>query len=119
MFTATSNDIIYDPTQVRVVTNGSAPDCTINPALATNPSPGKMLLASVANISGGMQRVRAGVVAFSNSNPVPDGALFSCNFQIDAAATAGAKTLTNTPSASDAIGDPAAVDGADGTITVQ
>jgi lipopolysaccharide export system protein LptA len=116
--TATSNDIIYDPTQVRVVLNGSAPDCTINPALATNPSPGKMLLASVATVGGGMQRLRAGVVAFSNSNPVPDGLLFTCNFEIDAAATAGAKILSNTPSASDALGDPAAVDGADGMITV-
>src|SRR6185436_10505137 len=94
---ATSNDIIFDPTQVHVKTVSGAPDCTINPALATNPAPGKMLLTAIANVSGGMQRLRAGVAAFTNSNSIPDGVLFTCNFEIDAAASGGQKVLSNTP----------------------
>jgi hypothetical protein len=119
MLTATSNDIVYDSTQVRVALNSGTPDCTINPAIGAGSTPGKMLLLSRNDLGGGMERVRIGVISFSNSNPIPDGELFRCNFQIDAAATAGAKTLANTPSASDALGGEPPVGGVDGTVTVQ
>jgi lipopolysaccharide export system protein LptA len=117
--TATSNDIVYDSTQVRVALSGSTPVCTINPAIAGGTAADKMLLLSRSAVGANMERLRVGVISFQNSNPIPDGLLFSCSFVIDAAATAGAKVLANTPSASNMLGDPAAVGGANGSINVQ
>jgi len=117
--TATSNDIVYDTSQVRVALNGIDPACTISAAIGGGTTPNKMLLLSRSAAGGSMELLRVGVISFQNSNSIPDGALFTCTFQIDAAATAGAKVLVNTPSGSDALGEEAPVGGADGTITVE
>jgi hypothetical protein len=118
-FAATGNDIIYDPTQVRVARNGTAPQCTINSAIGAGTAADKGLLQSIRALEGGLERLRVGVINVQNSNIIPDGTLFTCTFEILPGASAGAKTLANTPSASDAAANSVAVDGVDGTITVQ
>jgi hypothetical protein len=116
--TATSNDIVYDTSRVRAVQTGG-PVCTINPAIGQGSSLMKMLLTSVAGAGGSAERLRIGVISFSNSLSIPDGLLFTCQFAIDASAPAGGVVLQNLPSASSALGDPVPAAGSNGLITVQ
>jgi hypothetical protein len=117
---AVSTDVVYeyDATRVRVKRIGATPDCTINPAIGPGTVPGKMLLLAVSDRGGGIERLRVGVISFSNSQPIPDGLLFTCNFQIDAAAPAGVVVLHNNPSASTPLGDELLIYGTDGSVTV-
>ena len=118
-FAATSNDIVYDSTQVDVAlkTNGK-PDCNINPAINVDSAVGKGLSISQPTSPPAMKILRVGVLATDNVNTIPDGLLFTCNFKINAAATTGAKTLQNTPRASDPSGALVNLSGTNGTITV-
>ena len=119
-FAATSNDIVYDSTQVDVAlktTNGK-PDCSINPAINADSAVGKGLSVGQPTSPPAMKILRVGVLATDNVNIIPDGLLFTCNFTINAAATTGAKTLQNTPRASDPSGALVNLSGTNGTITV-
>jgi len=117
---ATSNDIKYDPTQITVVLNpDNSPACTINPAIGTGTAPNKSLLLSVLDGTGGQKILRVGVINFQNVNIIPDGALFTCTFQIAANATPGFVTLTNVPGAANQDGDDLpGVGGTNGAVTV-
>ena len=114
---ATSNDIIYDNSQVRPVESAPA-SCTINPAIGPGSAADKMLISAVAVISGATERLRVGIIGF-NSTTIPDGLVFTCAFEILPTASLGIKVLDNTPDASLPNGDPPpAVAGADGAIAV-
>jgi hypothetical protein len=113
-----STDMTFDASQLSVVMVEGEPDCFINPAIGEGSAADKMLLLSVLDAGGGNQTLRVGVIGFDNANPLPDGSLFACNVRIDAAASAGAKTLNNTPDASDAGGQRVIVGGASGSVTV-
>jgi hypothetical protein len=113
-----SADIAYDSSQIRVVMDGSLPDCDIDPAIALGTATDKMLLLETLNTGGNSRVLRVGVIGFDNANPLPSGTLFTCRFQIDAAATAGTKGLSNTPGGSGPDGSPLSVGGASGAINV-
>jgi hypothetical protein len=116
---ATSNDIVYDSTQVDVALNGeNEPDCTINPAIAPGTAASKSLSVGQPTSPATAKILRVGVLATANVNLIPDGSLFTCNFHILGGATLGVKTLANTPRASDASRNLIPVSGTDGTITV-
>jgi hypothetical protein len=116
---ATSNDIVYDSTQVNVGTKADlSPDCTIDAAIGAGSAANKSLLLSVSTLSGTQKKLTVGVINFQNANVIPNGALFTCNFVIAPTAT-GTIVLQNTPGASDADGNDLTVSGSNGSITVQ
>lgn len=115
---ATSNDIFFDTSRVNVVQDGGVA-CTINPAIGQGTAYTKMLLLSVAPQSDATARLRVGMISFTNSLAVPDGLLFTCQFQIAADAAPGMIVLDNVPEASDGIGNAVSVGGSTGVITVQ
>ncbi len=119
-FAATSNDIVYDSTQVNVLLkpNGK-PDCTINLDIGPDSVPGKNLSTSQPTSPPAMKILRVGVLSTENVNVIPDGLLFSCKFQIAAGASPGAKVLDNIARASDPASVLTELGGTDGTITVQ
>ncbi|GIW41071.1 MAG: hypothetical protein KatS3mg076_1648 [Candidatus Binatia bacterium] len=120
---ATSNDIVFDDSQVDVPLVGGVPDCTINPAIGPGTAVDKALVAGFAPGSvPGAKVLRVGIAAVPpaspNANPIPDGELFRCRFDILPGASLGTKVLANTPDASDASGNPVPVGGTDGAIEV-
>lgn len=115
---ALSMDVRYDATLVRVRRVSGVPDCTIDPAIGPGSVPNKSLLLAVSDVGGGFQRLRVGMISFSNSNLIPDGPVFSCRFDIDPAAPDGAVTLLNTSTASDPSGDEVLIHEGNGSITV-
>lgn len=116
---ATSNDIVYDSTQVNVLLKGNGkPDCTINAAIGPDSNAGKSLSTSQPNSPASMKLLRIGVLSTENVNLIPDGVLFTCNFHIEAGASAGTKVLGNAPRASDAASNLVPVEGVDGSIAV-
>ena len=117
---ATSNDIVYDSTQVNVLLkpNGK-PDCTINLDIGPDSVPGKNLSTSQPTSPPAMKILRVGVLSTENVNVIPDGLLFSCKFQIAAGASPGAKVLDNIARASDPASNLTEVGGTDGIISVQ
>lgn len=118
VLSATSNDIVYDTTKVNIVQTGGVA-CTINPAIGQGSPYGKMLLTNVTAMGGTMARLRIGLISFSNASAIPDGLLFSCQFEISASAAPGAVTLQNAPDASNALGEGIAVTGSHGVIMVE
>ncbi len=117
---ATSNDIMYDSTQVNVLLkpNGK-PDCTINLDIGPDSVPGKNLSTSQPTSLATMKILRLGVLSTENVNVIPDGQLFTCKFMIADAAAAGAVTLEDACRARPTRpADLVPVVGADGTITV-
>lgn len=84
----TQNDLEFDPD----VFDLEPEDCAIDPAIGPGTSADKDLSTSVL---GGPPRVRNIVVALDNNNPIPSGALYTCNFAVSADATPGTYTLVN------------------------
>jgi len=118
-FAATSNDIVYDPTQVNpAIKPNSQPDCTINAAIGGGTTAGKALVAAVLDAGGGQKKLRVGILPFGNVNVIPTGLLYSCTFDIASAATSGANVLADTARASNPNSDLSVLGGTDGTITV-
>ena len=113
-------DLSYNETQARVrrLTDGSL-DCSIAPGISPGTTADKMLLTSV--IPGDvMTTLRVGVVSFTDTvtQPIPDGTLFTCNFEIRPAASGGTISLTNTPETSDADGNDLETTGSNGSISI-
>ncbi|HVN86295.1 MAG TPA: cohesin domain-containing protein [Candidatus Binatia bacterium] len=116
---ATSNDLVYDSTQVNVaIKPNSKPDCTIDSSIGSDSAVGKTLVVSQPPSPADAKILRVGIIGTDNANPIPDGPLFACNFVISGTATLGIKTLTNVPSASDANAQALNVIGTNGSITV-
>lgn len=115
---ALSIDATYDATRLRVRRTSSGADCVINPAIGPGTVPAKLLLRSVADLGGGIERLRVGVISFSNSNTIPSGPVFTCRFEIDAGAPAGDVIIGNRPSAANSFGDAVLIHGSDGRVTV-
>jgi hypothetical protein len=119
-FAATSNDIVYDSTRVKVALKGNGkPDCRINPAINADSAAGKGLSTSQPTSPAAMKILRVGVLATDNVNIIPDGLLFTCNFQIAAGATPGDIVLQNTPRASDPSSALFNLGGRNGSIAVR
>jgi len=116
---ATATDITYDTELVRVVLDGDTPDCTIDAAIADGTTADKEAIeAQVIPGEGSFATLRVGVLSYENFNPIPNGALFACTFEIDPSAPPGATSLVVTAAASDENSDEVEVGGVDGSITV-
>jgi hypothetical protein len=115
---ASSNDIVYDTTVVNVLQNGGVA-CTINPTIGQGSAFAKMLLLNVIPQGGTVARLRIGLISFSSALAVPDGMLFTCQFEIPANTPAGTIVLENHPEASDEFGNEVTVGGSNGLITVE
>jgi hypothetical protein len=103
----TTNELGFDGTQFAVN------DCTINPAIGAGSIADKQLTAT--SLGPGAEDVQIG----GNSNLIPDGLLYTCQFAVGVGATLGSHTVTNTAAATDPDGhDLAGVGGAAGNITV-
>mgnify|MGYP001191344948 FL=1 len=101
---ATSNDITYD---TAILEN---PQATIGPA-------GEAADKSVVQNTPSEGVLRVGVLGF-NINAIGDGIVAYVSFSIKADAALGDTILQNSPSAADTAGNPVAVSGSNGTITV-
>jgi len=116
---AVQNDIIFDRhTSVAVRANGK-PDCVVNPAIDKNAG-GFAFQPPTCTSSGDCDRIRAVIIAFDNSELIPNGALvYTCNVDIAAGAAPGAYPLHNIEVvASSPAGSPVLSTGADGEIVV-
>jgi hypothetical protein len=117
--TATSNDIEYDPRKVRVVESNGDIACEINPAIGRNSAAAKVMLVGRLPDTGDVDILRIGLVSFISIAPIPDGLLYTCQFEIDAGAAAGDIALLNSPGAANGLGQRVEVAGTDGVITVE
>jgi hypothetical protein len=106
----TQNDIIFDPSLANL---GATSSCRINPEISDRAEgceddppqgPCKSLQRSLGDCpqatgcpegSEGLRRLRAILIALGNSNPIPDGLLYTCTFTISPDAPAGAVPLLN------------------------
>ncbi len=121
MVASTSNDIIFNSTQVdALLMPDTTPDCTIDPRIGPGTAANKNLLPSLlAGPNANEKILRVGVINFLNSNLITDGTLFSCKFKIQDGASLGDKLLANVPGAANPDGDDLTnVGGTNGTITV-
>lgn len=117
--TGTQNDIAYDPL-TRVAANLSGdPDCTVNPATGKDVFTGFLPNSCTPGVD--CTGIRVLVLSLSNSDPIPDGVLYSCNVEISPAAIAGTYPLviSNADSAGGPPNfDPQPTTGNDGAVTV-
>jgi hypothetical protein len=104
-----SNDVDFDP----ALFSPCATPCVINPAIGSGSTADKQV--SCGTVSSGL--VRAGVFGF-NSNPIPDGLLYTWEFNISSTAPIGAYPLSNTPGATNLSGRDLPVIGASGQLLV-
>ena len=108
----TGNDIAFDTTVLGLT---FLSDCVPNPAL------NRPLSSSVVSTIGNITTIRVLVVGPPlNTNPIPDGPLYTCTFSILSGAAPGATTLTNSnETAEDPNADAiASISGANGTVVV-
>lgn len=119
MVTAASNDIAYDTARIRVVADGDDIACAINPNIGAGTPPAKTLLVGRLPGPGSTEILRLGLVSFTSFVAIPDGLLFTCEFQIDAGAGPGPVLLDNTPSAVTALGQRLEASGMDGAIIIE
>jgi len=113
---AVSNDIEFDTDLVDVVMVAGKPDCEAATGIGD-----KRVVASVPSIAGlpaGRKVLRVGVVGVDNNEALPPGTLYTCRFSIADTAPVGTLPLSNTPDASDGLGNTVAVGGRPGTIEV-
>jgi hypothetical protein len=119
----TQNDIVYDPAQIAVAaTSRGKPDCRANTGLGKEGTAFSFLPPGCrAGRGGSCTSVRALVLSLSNVDPIPNGsALYTCNMQIAANASAGVQKLSNTRVGfSSPTGQSIAGSGGDGSITVE
>ncbi|MGD9763498.1 MAG: EB domain-containing protein [Candidatus Binatia bacterium] len=109
----TQNDLEFDPAVFSV----EPTDCAINPAIGPDSPAGKNLSTSVL---GTPPRVRNIVVALNNNNPIPSGALYTCNFAVSADVTPGTHTLVNARArSSDPLGQTVPVTAENCEVTLQ
>jgi hypothetical protein len=116
---AVGGDISYDPALLRVKRN--APDdvaCTVAPGIGDGTAANKIVDAQIIDAPVGTETVRVAALAFDNFNPIPDGAVFSCTFEILPAAPAGDAALELDAVASDLDGQDAPIDDADGLVAI-
>lgn len=118
MVAATQNEIFFPLDALDI----HAGDCVPDARLAS-PAINKQLAVNVTadtpfGAPPGTRRLRVGVFSASNTNVIPDGPLFHCAFTVLPQATSGAKTLSNSPSASTPQSKLLAVTGAAGAVTV-
>jgi MYXO-CTERM domain-containing protein len=85
----TQNDLGFDPAVFTI----SSGDCTINPAIGPDSAPGKTLSTNI--IPSEPPRIRNLVVSLDNVEPIPSGALYTCNFAVADDAPLGEHTLVN------------------------
>jgi hypothetical protein len=118
---ALASDIRFDPALLSVVLDGGGqPDCDIAAEIGGGTLADKEVVARVLEADNdGMQVLRVGVIGDDNNQLLPDGAVFSCLFQVAGNAPQGVIVLANAPDGASPDGDPIGIAGTDGTITVQ
>jgi hypothetical protein len=92
----TQNEIAFEPEAPIARRDDGRPECSVNPAIAKNATSFSFLPpdCDVDQCTG----VLALVAAFDNEDPIPDGSvLYSCEVEIAANASPGAKSLTCPP----------------------
>jgi len=117
--TAASNDIEYDASKVRVVQTEDRIGCAINPAIGPGTAVSKSLLLARFGSGEGMETVRVGLVGFTSAAAIPDGILYTCEFEIDAGVPPGEVILHNSPGAANRLGQRLNVVGEDGRISIE
>ena len=87
MVSATGNDIAFDPTKVDL----QPTDCVVNPSI------NKILSADVVSAPGDPTKVVRVFVQGppSNTNPIPDGLIYTCTFSIKGGTSPGTYPLIN------------------------
>ncbi len=106
------SDLAFDP----AVFSLAPEDCAINPAIGPGSAADKTLSTSVLDDP---TRTRNIVVALGNTNPIPDGALYTCNFAVAPDAPLGTYTLESSNArASDPEGQPVPVTAANCEVEV-
>ena len=111
------NDLEFDAAVFSIT-----PDrCVINPAIGAGTPADKRLNTSVIPLPPETPTmVRNIVVGLESSNPIPNGVLYTCTFDVAAGAALGDYTLTNGHLvAADPNGDPLPVEGTNCAITVK
>ncbi len=88
--------------------------CTINSAIG----PGTAFNGTLLQQSTGVGTRQVGVFSFTNTTPMPDGLVYSCNFSISSGVSPGSYALSNIAEASDADGIDLPTQGAGGQIIV-
>ncbi|HYC22008.1 MAG TPA: hypothetical protein VEI94_04865 [Candidatus Bathyarchaeia archaeon] len=85
------NDTAFDPVQTPIASVGGLPDCTVNSATGKT-----AFFVFLPNGCSGTActSIRALLVSFTDANPIPDGALYSCNVDISASAPPASYPLT-------------------------
>ena len=129
MVAATANDIQFDNAVLSVAT----PDaCAINPAIGAGTTANKSLFAqtlcsdATVSCSSDLDCVgsnwcnvlRVAIVGLSNTAVIPDGMLYTCQFAVAANAASGMRVLSNSPGASDPLGNDLATNGSNGSILI-
>jgi hypothetical protein len=117
---ALSTDITYDATHIRVVQADNVP-CAIDPDIGPGTAFDQTLLAGILNPGppAPLETIRIGVLSFTNTLPIPDGVVVTCDFRIMPAAPAQTITLHNRPDVSDVAGNLVPVSGSNGAVTVR
>jgi hypothetical protein len=114
---ATLNDIAFDPLTPVADDGSGEPDCTVNPAIGKDVFAAFQPAACTPGVD--CTGIRVIVVAFDNTDPIPDGSLYACRVQIDTAAPVGTYLLTSAHvESSDPSGTPLTTVGTDGAIVV-
>lgn len=112
---AVSADIEIDTSVLDVVLTQGSPDCSAAPTLPPN----KRVVASLpTGLPAGQRVVRVGVIGTDNNDAIPGGTVFTCRFEIDAAAPLGPTALLITAGASDALGNAVGIAGSAGSVNV-
>ncbi len=115
---ALSSDITYDATHIRVVQTDGIP-CALDPSIGPGTVPDKMLISGIVNPAPPRETIRIGVAGFTNTLPIPDGVVVTCDFRIMPAAPARTIVLENLPEVSDVDGNLVPVTGSNGTVTIR
>jgi len=111
---ALGTDIRFDADRLSAVLAGSAPDCSVDAAVAAL---GKSVVTSVLPADeDGLAGVRVGVLSRTNNAALPAGALFSCRFRV--LTGGGSIALEHSPEGATPAAQPVDVFGQAGTISV-
>jgi murein DD-endopeptidase MepM/ murein hydrolase activator NlpD len=109
------SDITFDPT----ILQADCSTCNINPAIGPGTAANKSLRCARTDIDSNTARLRVDVFATDNTNPLPDGRLFTCEVKpVSTLARGTIIPLRNQPSAVAPDSTLIATLGRDGSITV-
>ena len=110
-------DIIYPGSAPPVVASGNRPACTVNPAIGKDATSFDFRpFGCTPGVS--CTTIRAIVLSFSNTTPIPDGAqLFSCTFAVGTGVTGSLPLFCSLPEAVNPDGEALSTSCTSGSIT--